>query len=317
MRQFSYAGKLVVISGGARGLGLVLARELIRLGARVAICCREQDQLERGVEQLASLSETLQRGDLFSQQCDVTDPQQVATFLKAVRAWGGPIDVLINNAGAIVVGPSETMLLSDYDEALALHVRAPVTMIEGVLPDMRARGDGRIINISSLGGVVAFPHLAPYCASKHALVGLSDALRTELVRDGIFVTTVTPAPIRTGSHVNARFKGEHEVEQTIFSILTTNPLLSVNATRAARRILHGAACGRGRVTIGWLAHALTLLDRLTPELTRETFTALERLVPHPYPAVSVARSGRKSQTPLSPSFLTRLGDQQVALNNEG
>lgn len=315
-RAYSYANKLVVISGGSRGLGLILARQLIRRGARVAICARDETELARAVEHLALLAERLGRGDVLGERCDIKAPAQIASFLESVRAWGGPIDVLINNAGVMTVGPVETMLSSDYDEAFDIHVRGPLALINSVLPDMRARGEGRIINIGSVGGLVALPHMAPYCASKHALVGLSNALRIELVRDNIFVTTVNPGLMRTGSHVNARFKGHHEFEQTVFSLANANPLLSVNAERAAHKILNGASKGHAQVRIGWLPFVLGLLDHLTPETTQEVMALAERLAPHPRPLISVARSGRKSASTLSPSILTSLADSQVAINNE-
>jgi short-subunit dehydrogenase len=224
--------------------------------------------------------------------------------------------VLINNAGVMTVGPAETMLASDYQEAFDVHLKGPLTFIEAVLPDMRARGEGRIVNIGSVGGIVALPHMAPYCASKHALVGLSNALRVELTRENIFVTTVNPGLMRTGSHVNVRFKGHHEFEQTVFSLANANPLLSVNAGRAARKILDSASKGRARVRIGWLPYAIGLVDHLAPETVQEVLALVERLAPHPRPLIPVARSGRKSSSTLSPSILTSLADNQIARNNE-
>jgi NAD(P)-dependent dehydrogenase (short-subunit alcohol dehydrogenase family) len=315
-RAYNYANRLVVISGGARGLGLILARQLIRRGARVAICARDESELSRAVEHLALLVEREGRGDVFGERCDIKIPGQVTSFIESVRAWGGPIDVLINNAGVMTVGPAETMLGSDYEEAFDVHLRGPLALIEAVLPDMRAHGEGRIVNIGSVGGLVAFPHMAPYCASKHALVGLSNALRIELVRENIFVTTVNPGLMRTGSHVNARFKGAHQFEQTVFSLANANPLFSVNAERAAHRILEGARKGRARVRIGWLPFVLGVLDHLAPETVQETLALAESFAPHPRPVVSVARSGRKSASPLSPSIFTSLSDSQVATNNE-
>lgn len=315
-RAYSFKDRLVVISGGSRGLGLILARNLIEQGAKVALCARDDTELARAIDHLGQLVERLDRGDVFGERCDVTSPSQVAGFLKSVRAWGGPIDVLINNAGVMTVGPAESMSPSDYEEAFDVHIKAPLALINGVLPDMRAHGEGRIINIGSLGGLIALPHMAPYCASKHALVGLSNALRIELTREHIFVTTVNPGPMRTGSHVNVRFKGNHELEQTIFSLINANPLLSVSAERAARKILDRAGKGRAHVSIGWLPIALGLLEHLVPETLYEGLSLAERLTPHPHPTIAAARSGKHSPTTLSPSILTRLSDIQVARNNE-
>lgn|GEM_PF-3364448 len=137
-RAYSFKDRLVVISGGSRGLGLILARNLIEQGAKVALCARDHTELARAIDHLGQLVERLDRGDVFGERCDVTSPSQVAGFLKSVRAWGGPIDVLINNAGVMTVGPAESMSPSDYEETFDVHIKAPLALINGVLPDMRA-----------------------------------------------------------------------------------------------------------------------------------------------------------------------------------
>ena len=117
--------------------------------------------------------------------------------------------MLINNAGVIQVGPIEHMTIADFEEAMAVHFRGPLYTMSATIPYMRRQGGGRIVNIASIGGLVAVPHLAPYSASKFALVGLSDALRAELAKNNIQITTVSPGLIRTGSAPNALFKGRH------------------------------------------------------------------------------------------------------------
>src|SRR5260370_40570175 len=112
---------------------------------------------------------------------------------------------------------------------------------------MRMCGGGRIVNISSIGGKIAVPDLEPSSASKFALTGFSDGIRAELVRDNIYVTTVAPGMMRTGSHMNARFKGRHDSEFAWFAVSAGAPLISMNAERAARKIL--AACRRGQPSL--------------------------------------------------------------------
>ena len=128
--------------------------------------------------------------------------EQIATVL-------GGIDVLINNAGEIVVGPLDAMDPEDFKNALDIHFWAPFNIIFASLASLTKSPFARIVNIASFGGKVAVPHLAPYCVSKFALVGLSDALRAELSSTNLFVTTVAPGLLRTGSHKNAFFKGQH------------------------------------------------------------------------------------------------------------
>ena len=157
------------------------------------------------------------------------------------------IDVLVNNAGVIQVGPIEVMTHEDFELAMQAHLWGPLNTILAVLPSMRQRREGRIVNISSIGGKVAVPHLVPYSASKFALVGLSKGLRAELMKDNVVVTTVCPGLMRTGSPRNADFKGQHRFEYAWFSISDALPLLTVSAENAARQIVQ--ACKRGQAEL--------------------------------------------------------------------
>jgi len=176
-------------------------------------------------------------------RCDVTQEDDVARCVALVRDELGPIDVLINNAGIIQVGPISLMRREDFEEALAVNFWGAYNMVEAVLPEMRRRETGRIVNISSIGGKISIPHLVPYCVAKFALVGYSQGLRAELANNGIVVTTVCPGLMRTGSPRNADFKGQNEAEYAWFKISGSLPLLTISAEKAARDILH--ACQRG------------------------------------------------------------------------
>ena len=169
-------------------------------------------------------------------QCDVTNAADVENMVNQVRGRFGKIDVLVNNAGTIQVGPLEVMKREDFEHAMKAHFWGPLNTILAVLPEMRERQDGRIVNISSIGGKIAVPHLVPYSASKFALVGLSKGLFTELRKDGIVVTTVCPGLMRTGSPRNANFKGKHRDEYAWFSISDSLPVTSIKAERAARSL---------------------------------------------------------------------------------
>ncbi|MEJ7617506.1 MAG: SDR family oxidoreductase, partial [Pyrinomonadaceae bacterium] len=220
-RAFEMRGQTVLITGGSRGLGLLIARELARQGAQLAICARDGAELARARADLLACG-----ARALAVQCDVTERAQVNEMVHRVSEHFGRIDVLINNAGTIQVGPVEVMTVEDYEEAMKTHFWAPLYTTLAVLPEMRRRA-GRIVNISSVGGKIAVPHLVPYSASKFALVGLSSGLRTELAKDGIVVTTVSPGLIRTGSPRNATFKGQHREEYAWFSIGDSLPLTSM------------------------------------------------------------------------------------------
>lgn len=307
----SFCGASVVITGGSRGLGLVLAREFAAEGARLTLLARDADELDRAARDLRA------RGALvLVRPCDVRDEAAVQDALAQAVARYGRIDVLINNAGVIQSGPFEHTTLGDFGSALDTHLWGPLHTIRTALPHMRRCGGGRIVNISSIGGLVSVPHLLPYCTSKFALVGLSDGLRAELAKDGIRVTTVCPGLMRTGSHLNALFKGRHRSEFTWFTLLDSLPLSSIDVRRAARQIV--AACRRGdaRLTITLQARALARLSALFPELTAGAMALVNRLLPGPTgPQGNVVRSGWESRPRWLPALLTRLSDRAAAQNN--
>ena len=210
---FNFSGKTALITGGSRGLGLLMARELVRRGASVAIFARDAEELRRAEADLRQLG-----GEVLAIPCDVTNREQVDSAIKQVRAQLGRVSVLINNAGWIGVGPMETLTLDDYRHSLDLHFWASLYTTLAVLPDMRSRKQGRIVNISSIGGKISVPHLLAYCTGKFAIAGFSEGLRSEVFRDNIYVTTVYPGLMRTGSPRNASFKGKHRAEYAWFSI---------------------------------------------------------------------------------------------------
>jgi NAD(P)-dependent dehydrogenase (short-subunit alcohol dehydrogenase family) len=141
--------------------------------------------------------------------CDVSERDAAQRLIERVVERTGSVDLLINNAGIIQVAPLEHLTQKDFEEAMAVHFWGPLYTMQAVLPVMRRHG-GRIVNVSSIGGKIGVPHLAAYCASKFALTGLSDAVRPELAKDRIYVTTVSPGLMRTGSPFNAWFKGHTE-----------------------------------------------------------------------------------------------------------
>jgi len=160
------------------------------------------------------------------------------------------------------------------------------------------------------------PHLAPYSASKFALTGLSDALRAELARDDIYVTTVAPGMMRTGSHVNAKFKGRHDDEFAWFAAAAGAPLLSMNADRAARKIL--AACRRGQpsLTLTFAARLQVVANALFPNLTGYAMQLANRFLPESSGAQGNRSRAGSEVRRLIPDWVTRAADKAIARNNE-
>jgi len=310
-RTYDLHKRVVLITGGSRGLGLVLAREFAREGARVVICGRDEATLKRARNKLAE-----DHLPVFAVPCDVTDQEQVNTLVQRVSDRFQRIDVLVNNAGTIAVGPLEVMTLADYEAAMNLHFWAPLYTTLAVLPGMRQRAEGRIVNIASIGGKIGVPHLTPYSPSKFALVGLSQAMRAELAKDGVWVTTVCPGLMRTGSPRNALFKGQHRAEYAWFNISDSLPLLSMSAERAARQII--AACRRGEAeTILSLPAQLAVTFHQTfPEFSTHLLAAVNRLLPTPGGIGSTPVTGKASASSLSPSVLTTLGEHAARRYNQ-
>lgn len=309
-RAWSFVGKVVLITGGSRGLGLVLARQIDREGGRVALLARKPDELARAREELGS--------DVLTLECDLRDPTQIERAVRATADHFGAIDVVINNAGIIEVGPYEHMMREDYERAMAVHFWAPYHVTIAALPHLRRRAEGRIVNITSIGGKIAVPHLAPYCASKFAAVGFSDALRSELARERIYVTTVAPGMMRTGSHVNAQFKGDHGAEFGWFAAAAGLPLLSMSADRAAAAILR--ACKRGQPFLGipLSTKFATAVNALAPNITARALNVAARLLPRPTDnSGNELRTGWQSRPHSTvPRWVTQFADRNIERNNE-
>lgn len=311
-RRISFHGKTVLISGASRGLGLELARCFAREGAHVVLLARERDELRNAA------SEFLDRGGAATVlECDVRKPDEVKKTVGEVIERRGAIDVLINNAGIIQVGPMEHMQREDFIDAMDVHFWGPLSLLQEVVPHMKSRGAGRIVNIASIGGKVAVPHLLPYVASKFALVGLSEGLRPELAKDGIYVTTVCPGLMRTGSHLNALFKGDHEKEFALFSIANALPLLSTSSEKAARQIVEACRHGRAEIFITPQARLLDIVNCLFPGLVAESLALVNRALPGVRDRRGdILKRGWESRSRLAPSFLTRRADRAAARNQE-
>jgi len=308
---YRFARKVVAISGASRGLGLVLARELLARGARLVICARDAAELEGARAEL-----TARGGEVLAVTCDVGDPWQAGSFVAQAVERYGRIDVLINNAGIVQVGPLESMGVHDFREAIDVNYFGTVYPTLAALPHLR-RG-GRIVNVCSIGGAVPIPHLLPYVGSKYAQVGFSEGLTAEMARSGIKVTTVVPFLMRTGSHWNALFKGRRKREVTWFALGASLPVSSVPAERAARRILLACARGEPYLSVGFFAKAARLIHGIAPGLVSRAAGLVNRLLPDPGGAgpAEFAEPGWLHRPPATRGRWMRLGDEAARKNRE-
>jgi len=300
--QLNLRGAVVVITGGSRGLGLALGRELAVEGSRLSICARDEAELDRARSDLES------RGaQVLATPCNVADHQQVKRLIQATTQRFGAIDVLINCAGVITVGPFEDQTLDDLQLAMDVMYWGSVYTALEVLPQMRARRSGQIVNITSIGGKVSVPRLVPYSAAKFAAVGFSEGLHAELAEYGIHVLTVVPGLMRTGSHLNALFKGQHRKEFTWFSLGASLPVSSTSAEDAARRIVRAIKARDTELIITWQAHVLARLHGLAPGLNVNVLSTVSKVLPGPGGIGTSHASGRASETALTRSPVEHLG----------
>ncbi|MBD1869466.1 SDR family NAD(P)-dependent oxidoreductase [Cyanobacteria bacterium FACHB-471] len=308
-RSYDLNGKTVLLTGGSRGLGLVMARQLVQSGARVALCARDEDELERAQTEL-------KQGEVLAVTCDVTNQTQVEQMVQQVKERFGAIDILINNAGTDIVGPLDSLTMQDYDDTMKLHFWAPLYTSYAVLPEMRQRKAGRIVNISSIGGKVASPHMVAYCASKFALTGLSEGMQTELASAGIAVTTVCPGFIHTGVVDHAIMKGQNRKEFAWFSISDSLPLLSASAEEVAQRTIKALKRGDAEVIVPFPAWLSAKFAGLFPGLTANLLSLTNRLLPSSGGMGQERAFGRDSHSSWAPSWLTALSNRAAQRNNE-
>ena len=301
MRMADISGQVVLITGGSRGLGLAMAHEFGAAGCKLAICARD-------AEELAWASNELQEYGYhcWPVVCDVGDDAQVEQMMREVEEHYGRIDILVNNAGVIMVGPLKNQTLADFQEAMDAMFWGTVYPTLAVLPQMFRRRYGRIVNITSIGGRLAVPHLLPYTCAKFAAVGFSEGLHAEVKKDGIIVTTVAPGLMRTGSYRNAFFKGKNRQEYNWFALSSALPLLTIDGERAARKIVNACRRGQADLTITPQAKLAAMFHGAFPGVTAEMMALANRMLPSEGEGLE-RRFGHESETPLTRSFLTKLG----------
>lgn len=272
-----FHGEVALITGGSSGLGLQMARELAGEGARLVICARDEEELQRAGEDLEA------RGaEVLAIQCDVGIQDDVRRMVATAIEQFGSIDLLICNAGVIQVGQVQSMDAGKFHDAMDTMFFGTLYPILEILPHMRERGEGRIALVTSIGGKISVPYLLPYNSAKFAAVGLGEGLRAELQDEGITVTTIVPGLMRTGSYVNAQFSGEPEAREStyrIFSALSSLPLFTTSGEAAARAFVDAIRRGDAIIIYPPQYSLLARIHGLAPAATMAAMGIADRLLP--------------------------------------
>ena len=268
--------RVALITGGTRGLGLILTRKLAAEDAMVAFCARNQEELDSVSKELSENNRKF-----MAINCDVTDAEQVNRMINEIEKNWGPVEIVINNAGIINTGPSENMTREDYSSALKVHFWGPFYIINRVLPEMKQKKEGRIVNIVSVGGLVSFPHLLPYNVSKFALSGYSEGLTAETVKNGVKITTVYPGFMNTGSPRNIGVKGDYLNEYVWFSAAASMPGIAMDAEKAAEKIMRAMCAGEKTLILSISAKTGNVAHAIFPGFLISLFGLINRFLPGP------------------------------------
>ena len=216
-------GKVALITGASRGIGLAIARRLGEMGAKLSICARDPQKLENATNQLRAVAPTV-----FAAPVDVTLEDQIATFVQYTRKNLGPIDILVNNAGIGWFGPAHEATEQIWDSVLDTNLKSVFLMSKAVAPGMIERKTGHIVNISSLAGKNAFKNGGIYCASKWGLLGLTECMAEDLRQYGIRVSAVCPGSVATefSPHTGkdpAKMLQSEDIAHAVEMIVTQSP----------------------------------------------------------------------------------------------
>ena len=311
LSKFKLEGKVVLVTGASRGLGLVLALELAARGAKLAIWARSAEKLETARKELEEMG-----AEVLAMPVDVNDEGFVTAAIKDVVSHYGQLDVLINNAGIIQVGPQENMSIDDYEKAMQTNFWSLLYTIRAAVPHFIERGGGRIVNITSIGGKIAVPHMLPYTASKFAAVGLSEGMMAELKKNNIHVVTVVPNLMRTGSPRNIDVMGNHEAEYAWFKLAGSSPVLTQSAEQAASDIIKAIEYGESEAILSLTGKVASIIKGLAPGWVNVAMSVANNLLPEPTLGKQKTKKGYQAESKITRGRFAKSADKAALKNNE-
>ncbi|MFI0785926.1 SDR family NAD(P)-dependent oxidoreductase [Streptomyces lydicus] len=272
----SIRGLTAVVTGGSRGLGLLMAGELMKRGCHVVLLARDEAELGRAVTKLGRLP----CGSVRSVVCDVRDGAAVRARMDEIVRDNGRLDIVLANAGIIQVGPADALGTEGFRDALDSIFNGALHTALAALPHLRRSPvGGRLALVGSVGGLLAVPHLLPYSCAKAAVAALAEGLHAEEAVHGVTVTGIHPGLMRTGSHLHARFGGDRRREYAWFQTLAGAPLLSMNAERAAERIVSAVQRRRHRIVLTPAAKLGARAHGVAPVATTRLVSLIGRVLP--------------------------------------
>ncbi|MDI6100792.1 SDR family NAD(P)-dependent oxidoreductase [Actinoplanes sp. NEAU-A12] len=258
---YRFAGRTAVLTGAASGIGEQLAYGLAHRGSDLVLADVDEGRLKPVAARISAAHPGLNVQTIIA---DLADRSAVDALATQVLNEHPAIGLLVNNAGIALGGRFDQVSIDQFEQVMNVNFRAPMLLTHALLPSLTATPGGHLVNVSSLFGLIAPPGQSAYCASKFALRGLSESLRSELIDNGVGVTTVHPGGIRTriaeaalvGSHVPEE---EIEPNRRLFAALLSYP-----PEKAAELILRAVAKRKARLLIATSAKAPDLLARLLP-----------------------------------------------------
>ncbi len=270
--------KVVAITGAGSGIGRELALRAAGQGALLAISDWDEARLAESVDLLKAAGAR----ELRSDRVDVADRAAVAGWAAAVVAQLGRVNMVVNNAGVTVTGDFEEMSYEDFDWIVGVNLMGVVNGTKEFLPHLIASGDGHVVNLSSLFGLISMPGQTAYNATKYAVRGFTEALREEMLVNGhpVAVTCVHPGGIKTGIARHGRKTPSQDAAAV--DSLFEKKLARMQPERAAEIILNGALSGKARVLVGADAHAMHHFAKLAGSRYQDVVARLAgRLMPPP------------------------------------
>ncbi len=272
----SLDGRVVVITGAGSGMGRAMSLYAAERGALLAISDWNADGLAETVDLVKAAGAAEVRSDVV----DVSDRAAMATWAAAVAEQFGRVNVVVNNAGVTMTGDFEDMTYDEFDWIVGVNFNGVVNGTKEFLPHLIASGDGALVNISSLFGLVAMPGQSAYNATKYAVRGFTEALREEMLinRHPVTVTCVHPGGIKTGISRNGRKTKGQDAEA--IDRLFEKRFARMSPEKAAEIIMSGMLAGKARVLVGIDAHLVHQWAKLTGSRYQDIVVLLSRrLIP--------------------------------------